>query len=93
MTIHYHTLPGGCVVKQLHHKPRGFVLKSTWLTPFGFDHRSEATLLLTPGYLVITTQPKHQAILNAINELQLRQDEVREDFTGAIETLVATFKA
>jgi predicted nucleic acid-binding protein len=46
-------------------------------------------VLMTPGCLVITTDPQQQAVLKAITELQLRQDETKQDFTDAIQVLLA----
>lgn len=94
MTEHndnYHTLPGNCVVRPVTYSHQHITLTPRLLSPFGFTSDTPAMVLMTPGCLVITTQPEQQAVLRAITELQLRQDETKQDFTDAIQGLLARF--
>lgn len=92
MADDYHTLPGGCVVKQIVYNTHGITLTNRLLDHFGFEPSHPATVLVTPGYLVVTTLPEQQAVLKGISELQLRQDEANEDFTEAIKLLLTRFR-
>ena len=91
MADNYHTLPGGCVVKQIVYNTHGITLTNRLINPFGFEPSQHTTVLVTPGYLVITTRPDLSDMLKGIEELQLRQDEIREDFTDAIKVLLHQF--
>ena len=80
------------LVKNLTVSSTGFSIKSKWLAPFNFVEGGEASMLLLPNYLVITDQPVHRQQLAAIQELQLRQDELKQDFTSAVQRLANDFE-
>ena len=87
----YQTLPGRCTVQNAIYSSNGIVLTKRLLSPFGFSAHTPARVLVTEGYLVITTRPELTGMLKGIEELQLRQDEAREDFTDAIKVLLHQF--
>lgn len=74
-------------VKQINVDNDGLLLKKHWLAEYNFMESTEASLLLLPGYLVVTNHPGKQKFIKAIEELQFRQDELKEDFSGAIISL------
>lgn len=71
-------------VKEVTVETDGLTLKKHWLQEFNFMENSEASLLMLPGYLVLTNHPGKQRLIKAIEELQFRQDELKEDFSNAI---------
>ncbi|UAA37536.1 hypothetical protein KIH87_12525 [Paraneptunicella aestuarii] len=95
---------GGCFVKEFPLEQGNLVLKQRWLSLFhansgnqkhtgepvsGSSHsQAQASLLVLPGYVLITTQPHLCGQLAGIAELQFRQDEVKQDFSHAIEGLL-----
>ena len=76
-----------CFVKNLTISSTGLSLKSKWLTPYNFIEGGEASMLVLPEYLVVTTHPALRQQLAAIQELQFRQDELKQDFSFAIQHL------
>jgi hypothetical protein len=77
-----------CFVNDINIKNNGLRLKPKLLQTYGFESNTQATLLLTNGYLVITNQDHKQQQLAAIKELLLRQDETKQDFSQAISSLI-----
>lgn len=69
----------------------GIQLMPEWLESFGFNKGSQSTMLVMPEYLVITTHPKLRQQLAGLQELQYRQDELKADFSFAIERLANDF--
>lgn len=65
----------------------GIQLTPDLLSAFGFTAEHNISLFITHGRIVITTDPARLVLINAIAELQLRQDEINTDFTVAIEAL------
>lgn len=74
-------------------------IKEPWLSSFqpesnanegvkGGTIRTQAFLLALPGYMLITTEPELCGQMAGIAELQFRQDELKQDFSHAIEGLV-----
>ena len=90
---------GACVVKEFPLVKGNLVFKSAleeikepWLTSFqaesGEPKEAQAFLLAQPGYMLITTHPQLCGQMAGIAELQFRQDELKQDFSHAIEGLV-----
>lgn len=80
-----------CFVKNLRISSTGLKLKSQWLAAYDFVQGGEASMLVLPQYLVVTTQPKLRQQLAGLQELQYRQDELKEDYSFAIERLANDF--
>ncbi len=76
-----------CFVKDFRIKSQGIDLKAKWITPFGFTQNTDVSMLVLPEYLVLTTQPNLRQQIAAIQELQFRQDELKQDFGHAILSL------
>ncbi len=65
----------------------GIHIKLPLLESFNMDVGSKVRCLLQKGYLVITNLPHKIKTLDAIEELQYRQDETKRDFTLPIAQL------
>ena len=79
------TQPGHCFVKQISVTEQGVRLKPGWLQEIGWDPGASLYLIARPQGLLIS--PPHP-LLDAALELQLRQDEARQDFSQAIGWLI-----
>ena len=84
-------LPGGCFVNKISNNPGGITLHAEFLTDFGFELQQSATLFITQGKIIITTDSQLCNVLDAIEELQFRQDELKQDFEPAIYALIGLF--
>ena len=67
---------------------QGLQVKASTLANFEFAPGDEVTLMLRNGELVLTRNPLKRALLKCAEELQLRQDELKEDFSAGIAALV-----
>lgn len=85
-------LPGGCFVNEIQNNLHGIQLPTELLEPYGFNQKQTATLLISKGQILITTDPKLSSIMDTINELQCRQDEIGQDFEPAIYALLKMLK-
>lgn len=88
MATEHDKLPGGCYVKQIYCNKNGIHLKPPLLNPNGFTPKQSATLLIMQDHILITLNPKKRNIMLCIQELQLRQDEMKKDFEPAVEALL-----
>lgn len=83
---------GGCFVKEFPLVEGNLVLKQRWLSLFHANFNvtvpSQASLLVLPEYVLVTTQPQLCGQLAGIAELQYRQDELKQDFSQAIAGLL-----
>ncbi len=79
-------------VKQVKIDNDGLSLKSHWLDEFNFVRDSESSLLMLPGFLIMTNHPGKQRLIKAIEELQYRQDELKQDFSQAIIHLAQSIR-
>lgn len=107
MADYYSNLPGGCFVNDfaiscekitsakatVEESVAGKItLNPELATAFGFSQEQPATLLVTQGQIIITTDANKRNILKAIQELQFRQDETKQDFTAALNCLLNMFR-
>lgn len=81
-----------CFVNNIRIKNNGLWLKPKPLCTYGFNSNTQATILFTQGTILITNQPHKQQLLSAIKELQYRQDELKQDYSQAINALLCTVK-
>lgn len=51
------------------------------------NQNKNLTLLITNGHILITNDPKKQNLMQGIQELQLRQDELKQNFKSTILAL------
>ena len=91
MATEHDKLPGGCFVKHIASNRKGINLKPRLIAQFGFKPDQPISLLLTQGRIIITTDPRERSILKGIQELQFRQDEMKEDFSESVGLLVGLF--
>ena len=69
-------------------KSNGIHIEAAQLETFYLNAGENLKCLVQPGYMVITTLPHKHKILEAIEELHYRQDELKQDFSLAIAQLV-----
>lgn len=81
-----------CFVKDFRIKENGMCLKSKWITPFGFTQNTHVSMLVLPEYLVLTAQSNLRQQMMAIQELQFRHDELKQDFSQAIMSLAENMR-
>lgn len=79
-------------VSQVSVGSEGVVLEKESLQEFNFLSGTQASVLMMPGFVVITNHPGKENILKAIEELQYRQDELKQDFSQAIINLAKSVK-
>ena len=66
----------------------GLVIEDDVLFFSGFNVGDETSVALFDGTAVITTDHHKKALIRAAQELQLRQDEIKEDFSDGIVLLL-----
>ena len=91
MAKHYLNLPGDCYVNRMDDISNGIALPAEFLSDYGFDQQQKPTILTTRGHIIITNHPNMCNIIDAIEELQLSQDELKQNFEPAICALLALF--
>jgi len=68
----------------------GLFVHGNTLSGTSFQPGEEVSIVLFNGTAVITTDQQKRALINASQELQLRQDELKEDFSLGIVQLLKT---
>ena len=72
----------------------GLPLYENTLLRSSFKPGEDVSIAVFDGVAVITTDPQKQALIKSSQELQLRQDELKEDFSyGIVQLLEALFKS
>lgn len=74
-------------IKHVQVSGKGVRLKPSMLESFNFSKGSQASCLFLPGLVVLTNHPDKLTIFRAIEELQYRQDETKQDFAVPIMQL------
>lgn len=79
--------------KHLHFSPadlsgRSLRISKKMLATLGVQAGSEAMMIVREGELSIITDPARIALLRAAEELQLRQDESKQDYSKGIIKLI-----
>ena len=67
---------------------KGINIPPKWLKGFNFKQNSEFSMLILPGYMVVTNQTEKEQCLQAIEELQHREFELGRKFTAPVAWLV-----
>ena len=70
----------------------GIALNEDCMQEFNFMEGAEASVMIMPGFMVVTNHPGKEKVIKAIEELQYRQDELKVDFSQAIIELVKSVK-
>ena len=68
----------------------GLLINEEVLSFSGFRPGDEVSIALFNGTAVITTDHQKKALIRAAQELQLRQDELKESFSDGIALLIKT---
>ena len=67
----------------------GVHLNAETLAEFGIAEDAQVTVMMYHGEVIITVNPRKQALIHSAEELQYRQDETKQDHSKSIASLVS----